>query len=703
MPRQNNPPGRDTVAARLALALDAHQRGDAAGAETLYRQIIERDPSCFDALHLLGMLRLDRGAAEQAIAVLLRAVAVAPAQAAGHFALGRAYLAAGHGDLAAGALQRALDLNPALADAWFLRANILQQRAQFDQAAACYERAISLRPEFPEAFNNLSAALRALRKTSRSLECVERALALRPGYAKALNNRGLLRLDGNRPAAAAEDFQRALALNPQFAEALHNLGTALMLMHRFEEARDAYLRLAAVAPGFPHVLGNLLHAQLNLCDWSDHDARREAVIAAVERGAHGDVPMSFLCVAGSAALQLRCAQTYTATYYPAQDSYPHRSAPGSDRRIRVAYVSGDFGEHAVTYLLSGVFERHDRTRFETFALSWDRREDGARRQRVAAAFAQFIDITHASDLEVVKAMRELEIDIAVDLTGHTLGNRTGIFARRAAPIQVNYLGHPATMGAEYMDYLIADRFLVPEETRHRYAEKVVWLPCFQPNDDRRVLPAPTTSRQDHGLPEQAFVFCSFNNNAKLTPAVFGIWMRLLARIPGSVLWLLATTPRAAENLRREATGRGVAAERLVFAERKPYLEHLQRYALADLFLDCLPFNGGATASDALSMGIPVLTCAGDSFAARMAGSVLSYLGFGELVTSSLDEYEAEALALAANPTQLRSLRERLARAHGQHPFFDTDHYRRCLEAAFAAMYERRAAGLGPAAFSVDSP
>jgi predicted O-linked N-acetylglucosamine transferase (SPINDLY family) len=644
---------------------------------------------------------LDQGAIAEGIALLGRAVSVDPAQAAGHFSLARAHLAAGRADIALGSLQRAVELDSALADAWFLRGNLLQQAGRHAESAKCYERAIAARPAFPEAFNNLSAALRALRQMPRALECAERALALRPSYAKALNNRGLIRLDANRPAAAVEDFRQALALDGTFAEALHNLGSALTQLRRHEEACDAYLRLADLSPGFPHVHGNVLSAKLNVCDWSDYDARKGAVIEAVARGGHGDVPTSFLCTAGSAALQLRCAQIYSATYYPAQGAYPRGTARPRERRIRIAYLSGDFGEHAVSYLLAGVFERHDRTRFESFALSWDRRQEGGSRKRVAAAFAQFIDITTASDAEVVRAMRELEIDIAVDLTGHTLGHRTDIFARRAAPVQVNYLGHPATMGAPYMDYLIADRFLVPEDREKDYAEKIVRLPCFQPNDDRRVLPPATGSRAAHGLPERGFVFCSFNNNAKLNPAVFDRWMRVLTQIPDGILWLLASTPRVAENLRREARHRGVDPDRLVFAGQKPYREHLERYALADLFLDSSPFNGGATASDALSMGIPVLTCAGDSFASRMAGSLLSYLGLGELVTGSLEEYEARAIALATNQLPLGPLRDRLRQARTAHPFFDTDHYRRCLEAAYVTMWERSAADLPPAAFSVE--
>jgi predicted O-linked N-acetylglucosamine transferase (SPINDLY family) len=425
----------------------------------------------------------------------------------------------------------------------------------------------------------------------------------------------------------------------------------------------------------------------------------EAVRGAVARGEHADVPMSFLNISGSARLQLNCAQMYTDAHYAVQTAKHRRAVRSRDGRIRVAYLSGDFGEHAVTYLLGGVFARHDLSRFETIALSWDRAGEGSTRRRVEAAFSRFIDVTTASDVEVVRIMEELHVDIAVDLTGHTLGQRTGILARRAAPVQVNYLGLPATMGARYLDYLIADEFLVPEAQRSHYAEQIVRLPCFQPNDDRRG-PPPATSRTQHGLPEIGFIFCAFNSNAKLNPTCFDIWMRLLRSVPGSALWMLAGTPVAADNLRREAMSRRVDSSRLIFANRATYFDYLARYAHADLFLDSVPFNGGTTASDALSMGVPVLTCAGESFSARMAGSLVSALGLAELVTSSLADYESTALDLAMSPMRLQALRQRLVQARSNHPFFDTDRYRQHLESAYQTMWDRSAAGLPPAAFSV---
>ncbi len=602
------------------------------------------------------------------------------------------------------------------AETWFTRGTELQKSGALEEAVGAYREALRVRPAFPEASNNLAAALRALRRLDEAQASVTLALALRPANPRALNNRGLIALDAGRGAAAVEDFRRALALDPRFPEALHNLGTALMQLKRYAEAGEAFTRLERLAPRFPHALGNALSAQLHDCDWRGLDELSAAVTTAVERGEHAATPMSFLCVSGSAALQLRCSQAYTYGFFPPAVAAPPAAAPAAlaatpvaprapftpSARIRVGYLSGDFGEHAVSYLLAGVLERYDPSRFETFAFAWGRRGEGDIRRRLERAFTRFVAIDEVADEAVVRLMRESAIDIAVDLCGHTEGQRTGILAQRAAPIQVNFLGLPATMGAPYVDYLIADPFLVPEGDEPHYAERIVRLAGgFQPNDDRRPLAPAAAPRAALGLPETARVLCSFNRTCKITPAIFSVWMRMLQALPDTVLWLLATHPAAADRLRHEATTRGVAAERLVFADQVDYPRYLARYRHADLFLDTAPFNGGATVSDALSMGVPVVTFASESFAGRMAGSALNALGLTELVTRSLAEYETTALTLARDAARLRALRERLERARHEHPFFGTDRYRAALEAAYATMVSRYRAGLQPASFTVD--
>jgi protein O-GlcNAc transferase len=408
-----------------------------------------------------------------------------------------------------------------------------------------------------------------------------------------------------------------------------------------------------------------------------------------------------LGASGSPAEQLVCAKSYVADRYPPASAVPASRQPAHDR-IRLAYVSADFGDHPVAFLTAGLFEQHDRTRFETTAISLSACQPGAMFDRLKASFDHFVDVAGKSDAETVAVMRELEIDIAVDLMGHAPHARAGILAARAAPIQANYLGFPGTMGADYIDYIVADRTVVPADTQRHYAEKVVYLPeTFQANDAKRWIAAAVPSRAEFGLPGTGFVFCCFNANNKLTPQMFAVWMRLLKRVDGSVLWLLAEDDVVAANLRREAAACGVAPERLVFASRVADADDLARYTRADLFLDTAPFNGGTTASDALWAGLPVVTLAGETFAGRMSASLLRALDLPELVTDSAESYEALALQLATEPALLSGIRTKAARNRETQPLFDTARFTRHLEAAYIGMWDRYRRGTAPEGFAVD--
>ena len=372
-------------------------------------------------------------------------------------------------------------------------------------------------------------------------------------------------------------------------------------------------------------------------------------------------------------------------------------------RIRVAYLSGDFREHPVGYLTAGLFEHHDKARFETTAISFGADRDSPMRDRIKGAFENFIDVGRQSDHDIADLVRRLEIDIAVDLMGFTIHNRLGVLARRPAPIQVNYLGYSGTMGADCFDYILADATVIPEEQRAFYSEQVVWLPdCYLVNDDRRAIAERTPTRRECGLPEEGFVFCCFNNSYKLGPTTFAVWMWLLAAMPASVLWLSEANVTAQANLRRAAEQRGVAAERLIFAPRLPDVaEHLARQRQADLFLDTLPYNAHTTASDALWAGVPVLTCPGATFAGRVAASLVKAVGLDELIAPSLADYEARALALARDPARLAALRQKLARNRITAPLFDTERSTRNIEAAYATMVDIWRRGESPRSFSVE--
>jgi predicted O-linked N-acetylglucosamine transferase (SPINDLY family) len=440
---------------------------------------------------------------------------------------------------------------------------------------------------------------------------------------------------------------------------------------------------------------------MQLCDWSNFEPQIAELAAKIQQGRKVTLPFSLLALIDSLTLQRQAAETWVREKHP-----PSRPMmpPGKHRRgerIRIGYYSADYHGHATAYLMAELFERHDRERFELLAFSYGSDERDDMRRRLAAAFDQFLDVRTKSDIEVARLSREMGIDIAVDLKGFTQDARSGIFACRAAPIQVNYLGYPGTTGAPYMDYLIADQTLIPQPSRRQYSEAIVSLPhSYQANDRQRRIADKEFVRAELGLPSTGFVFCCFNSHHKITPDTFDGWMRILEQVPGSVLWLLVDNKTAAENLRREARLRNVDARRLIFAARMRLPEHLARHRAADLFIDTLPYNAHTTASDALWAGLPVLTRMGESFAARVAASLLYAIGLPELVTTTQEQYESTAIQLAADPGRLAEIKDRLHRNRSKMPLFDTAQFTRHLEDAYMQMYERYQADLGPGTICV---
>ena len=684
--------------------MERHQRGDLATAEALYRAILAAVPHCIDALHFLGLAATQRGDLNEGITHLRRAVELNPAAAAIQCNLARALIDNRESAAAIAACNIAIALEPANANAWFFRGNALQLADAHEQALHSYDQALRHTPGFVAALNNKAHSLRMLRRSAAALEALAAALALQPTYALALNNQGLALLDLNRGADALRSFEMAVAAAPNFAEAMSNRGTALVALKRHAEAGKAFKQLAAQVPGFGAAMGNLMFARRHCCDWDGLEALGDDIIAAVLRGEIADLPLSFLYTSESPTTQLACARAFSGLRYPARPMLGTAPRPHTHPRIRVAYLSGDFGEHAVSYLLAGVIERHDPARFETIGIGWGRQNQDPVRRRIEAAFGKFEDATHLSDTQIAALLQELEVDIAVDLMGHTSGQRTGVFAYRGAPLQVSFLGYPGTSGAPYMDYLIGDRVVIPQGEEHAYSEQVVRLPhCYLPTDDRRVIAESSLTRDDAGLPAAGFVFCAFNSPAKFTRTMFQIWLRLLHQVPGSVLWLRTSTLEVRANLQREARIFGLEEERLVFADSVESIEsHLARHRLADLFLDTLPYNAHSTACDALWAGLPVLTCRGAAFAGRVGASLLQAVGLPELIAATLEEYESKALELAREPTHLAAIRARLAQLRKTSPLFDTGGYVHHLEAAYESMCTRQRQGRTPASFSVDT-
>jgi predicted O-linked N-acetylglucosamine transferase (SPINDLY family) len=576
---------------------------------------------------------------------------------------------------------QALGLKPDLFEALFNRGNLYLEMQRTVEALADYEKAAAVRPGMTAVWNNRGTALRRLRRPEEALASYQQAVVLAPSHVNALTNCAIALFDLRRLDEALSTADAALAIEKDFAEALYVKGNVLRDLGRLADAQACFERALAVAPDNAFALNGLAQMTAALCDWPKMAALAPRLESDVAAGRSLIQPFVLMGYSEDAALLKRCAETYVHRMAPrqpalAQGRYSHD-------RIRLAYLSADFHTHPTAQLLVELFERHDRSRFEVTAIAFGPDDDSTMRRRLVKAFDRFEDVRHLNDLEAARMIRAREIDIAVDLNGHTHEARPGIFSHRPAPVQVNYLVYPGTTGAAYMDYILADRIVLPLDQQPFFSEKIVHLPdCYQANDATRVVP-PAPSRQEAGLPEDAFVFCCFNNSWKITAPVFDIWMRLLQQVPGSVLWLLDSP--AAGNLRAQAQARGVDAGRLVFAPKLPAGQHLARHALADLFLDTLPYNAHTTCSDALWAGVPVITCYGKAFHGRVAASLLKAIDLPELVTMRPQDYETAALELAKNPAVLQATRDKLQRNRLATPLYDSDRFRRNIEAAYEAM------------------
>ncbi|MBR2816437.1 MAG: tetratricopeptide repeat protein [Reyranella sp.] len=579
---------------------------------------------------------------------------------------------------------------------------VLEKLNRLEEAYAAYEQVRRAMPNHPGVLNNCGVVLHKLGKLAEALDQFDRALAQKADYAEALNNRGNVLLKLLRPLEALNSYDRALALRPDHPETLHNRATPLQQLKRYEEAAASLSRAIELAPGLTAARERLFYNRLNYCDWTDYDSAAAAIVADMEAGQTSCDPFFFLGVGRSLAAQRQCAETFAAAEYPVVAAAPPRTRHRKDDRIHIAYVSADFRQHAVAHLTASLFEDHDRRRFEVTGISLGPDDGSEMRQRLQRAFDRFVDVRGKSDHDVAELMRRLKVDIAINLNGYTEGHRTQIFAHRPASVQASYLGYSGTMGAPFIDYIIADSHVIPADLAAGYAEHVVRLPdSFMPSDRNRPIPGETPSRDTVGLPETGFVFCAFNAGYKMRPDVFGVWMKLLRQVDGSLLWLRDESPESTANLRRTAEQHGIAPGRLIFASRVSMELHLARHGQAGLFLDSFPYGAHTTANDALWAGLPMITLVGETFVSRVGASLLQAVSLPELVTTSIEDYEALALKLATTPALLGDIREKLARQRHTAPLFDTSRTVRHLEQAYRVMHERHRRGEPPASFNVD--
>ncbi len=724
------------LASLHAIAAKTLQGGELEKAIELYDGLIARQPDDAEAHYKRANAQNMLGRSEAALAGYERAVALKPDYANAFCNRGTVLERLGRWEEALASYERTLELNPGDALAYYNRGSVLKELKRLEEALASYDQAIGLRSDYVEAHFNRGSVLQSLGQHQAALASYDRVLELNPTFAKAFHRRGIslarlrrldaalasyeraIALDADFAAAhvdranvlqevqlmeaAVDEYARAIELDPNLAEAYFGLGSALGKLKRHQEAVRSYDRALALRPDLRFLPGMRRYAKMQICDWDGLASDRVEFSTGLEAQQAMSPPLPVLALFDSARLHELAARLWARELCPPDDSLGVIANRSRKDRIRIGYFSPDFRTHPVSLLTAGLFETHDRSKFEITAFAFGSDADDPMRARLKHAFEHFIEVGRYSDAEIASLARGHGIDIALDLGGFTDGSRARVFAKRTAPLQVGYLGYPGTLGAPYMDYLIADHVLIPAGEERYYSEQIIRLPdSYQPTDSTRAISDRVFSREELGLPPQGFVFCCFNRGFKLMPETFDDWMQILKRVEGSVLWLSEGDKTAVANLRQEAVRRAVSPERLIFATSVPSMaDHLARHRAADLFLDTLPFNAHTTASDALWAGLPVLTCAGQALPGRVAASLLSAIGLPELITTTREHYRDLAVRLAQNPAQLRQLRDKLASNRATAPLFDTVRYTRTLESAFAAIYERQQANLPPAHLTV---
>ena len=648
----------------LQQAIQAFQSGNYERADSILVKVIKADSKNLPAFHILGLIKASQKKYKEAIELLGKAVKLDPNEPSLRFNLAKALMDSG----------------------------------AYMESIPHHKKAVELAPNNPEAWLNYGKAFSDLNAYEEALSIYDKALIINPGYAEAFLNKGATLKELKRYEEAIVCAESALRINPNLAEGWVNKGVALKEFKRYEEVISHYEKALSLKFEIDWLNGELLHTKMKICRWSGFTDNLENIINRLMANEKIANPFPLLALTDGVSLQRKCAEIY------AQEKYPFNPALGpitktkrlEGEKIRIGYFSADFHNHATGYLMAELFELHDKQKFEIFGFSFGPIKNDEIRQRLEKSFNQFIEVGDKADVEISQLSRDLNIDIAVDLKGFTQDARMGIFSYRAAPIQVNYLGYPGTLGADYMDYIIADETLIPDHLQLGYSEKVVYLPdSYQANDSKRVIADKKFTRQELGLPETGFVFSSFNNNYKILPAIFDSWMRILNAAEGSVLWLFEDNNLATESLKNEAEKRGIDSNRLVFAKRMFLPEHLARHQQADLFLDTFPYNAHTTASDALWAGLPIITLMGESFASRVAASLLYAINLPELVTTSRAEYELLAIELATNPLKLNSIKQKLTKNRLTTPLFNAQLFTKNLEAAYMQMYERYMEDLSP--------
>lgn len=708
----------------MKLGFQHHANGELEKAKNLYELVLDTDPRHFNALQLLGTLCSSLKLFDKAVDYFKRAVQINQSNYVVYNNMANALKELGRLDEALENCEISIGIKQDNAQAFCIRGAVLQSMGNYHDAISSCQTAIDLMPDFAEAYNNLgnalldtkdfekalisfnqalkinphdgavyfnrAAALQALWRIDEAIQNLDLAIEIQPDFADAYNNRGVALLGVKRYLDALKDFEHSLQLSPNQADAYVNRGNALRGMKKIEEALMSYQAALELNPEFDYLFGTWLHLKMKICDWSDFESNRDKLRAGILSGKKISIPFAVLSLIDDSSLHLKAARIYhqknqQSKIYPL--SILNNQGP---RKIRIGYYSADFRDHATSYLIAGLIESHDKNKFEIYGFSFGPHVVDAMHARLLSSFDQLFEVSKMNDQEVIDLSRNIGIDIAIDLKGDTEDARVGLFTGRCAPVQVNYLGYPGSMGLDCYDYILADKVVLPEKNHSHYSEKVVSLPhSYQVNDSRRRISDRLFTKTELGLPEEGFIFCCFNNSYKILPQTFDLWMEILKNVEGSVLWLYSDTSQTIINLKREAEARGVSSQRLIFAEMMSHAEHLARHRCADLFLDTLPYNAHTTASDALWAGLPILTCMGESFASRVAASLIKAVDLEEMIALDQMDYLTKAKELGQDVQRMALLKKKLNNNLRRTNLFDTAKFTTAIESAYISMHENQ--------------
>ncbi len=633
-------PNTPKIAQLLEQALSYHRQQNLSEAANCYRTILASEPTHADALHLIGLTYGQSHQHREAIEFY----------------------------------NQAIEQNPTIGAVHNNKGISLNSLEKYTQAIESFQLALKINPKDASAHSNLGHAYSKQGNHHNAIKHLTTATQLSPHHANTIYNLGNALKKAHQDDAAVQCFKKALALNPNHVGALNNLGLIYKTNKNFPDATHSFQKVLEINPQHSNALGQLSICLRQVCDWKNFDQTKKQLSESLHSGDTAPTPLASLMWFDDPQKQLACARAATKEVIK-NIPPPITTQPAShDTKIKIAYLSSDFCEHPVAYLTAELYELHNREQFEISAISYGPADSGPMRQRLVNAFDHFYDASEMNDTEVALLIASKGIHIAIDLNGHTLGARLAVLAMRPAPIQLNYLGYIGTMGAKFIDYVIVDEFVAPVDQQPFFDEQLLHLTCYMVVDTQRKLPSQVPTRLEHNLPEKGFVFCCFNNSYKITPEIFSCWMQCLRNVPDSVLWLVDDNEWARHNLRNEAKARGVDPMRLIFAQRTDYSAHLARQQLADLFLDTSPYNAGTTAADALWAGLPILTCTGKSFVARMGSGLIQAAGMPELITDSLEEYQSTAIKLAKDPELLTKLKEKLIASRTTSPLFDSQKF-----------------------------